>query len=205
VRHSISPCNHAAQGLSFERSTLRPGPAHPGLTRAGMPIYHRGGPLDFLAGSEWHCAAGAGRGAAQGGAPQRDTMKILIVDSDRRLVDSIDCRFREAHCEVHYASDGAAGLQAALQNEFDLIVLDWTLPEKDGLGVLKKLRRQQNWTPVLMLTAEDAITDVVLSLDSGANSCVAVPFEFPVLLARMKALVRRNSWGCAPEQGQAAP
>jgi DNA-binding response OmpR family regulator len=132
------------------------------------------------------------------------TVKILIIDSDQDIADSIDCEFKKAHYEVQYASDGATGLQNALEERFDLIVLDWTVPQKDGLNVLKKLRRKKNWTPVLMLTAEDALTDVILSLDSGANSCVTVPFEVPVLLARMKALVRRSSWDREQELSRVA-
>ena len=121
-------------------------------------------------------------------------VKILMVDGDRGLADSINCEFKEALCEVQYAPDGAAGLKSALENRYDLIVLDWTLPERDGLRVLKILRTRKNWTPVLMLTAEDCVSDVILSLDNGANSCVAIPFEIPVLLARMKALIRRSRW-----------
>jgi two-component system, OmpR family, manganese sensing response regulator len=132
-------------------------------------------------------------------------MKILIVESDRGLAASLDCDSREAHYEVRYVPDSAAGLQVALQEEFDLIVLDWSLPEKDGLGVLKKLRRQQNWTPVLMLTAGGSLPDVIVSLDSGANSCVTVPCEIPVLLARMKALIRRSKWDRIPDQSPALP
>jgi len=131
-------------------------------------------------------------------------MKILIIDSDQDIADSIDCEFKKAHYEVHYAADGATGLTNALEEQFDLIVLDWTLPKKDGLSVLKKLRRKKNWTPVLMLTGEDSLTDVILSLDAGANSCVTVPFEVPVLLARMKALMRRSSWDREQELSRVA-
>ena len=132
-------------------------------------------------------------------------MKVLIIDSDKELADLIDMEFKKAHYEVRYASDGEAGLKFAMENQFDLIVLDWTLPKKDGMGVLKKLRKRKNWTPILMLTAEDSITDVVQSLDSGANSCVTVPFELPVLLARMKALIRRSKWDRGVEPSDALP
>jgi DNA-binding response OmpR family regulator len=121
-------------------------------------------------------------------------MKILIIDSDQELADSIDCHFKKEHYQVHYAADGASGLRIALEDPFDLIVVDWTLPKRDGLSILKKLRKKKNWTPVLMLTAEDSLTDVIMSLDSGANSCLTAPFEIPVLLARMKALIRRSHW-----------
>ena len=120
-------------------------------------------------------------------------MKILMVDGDRTLADAVKCRFGEALYEVHYASGCETGLRQARGNRFDLIVLDWTLPEREGLTILKILRKWENWTPVLMLTAEDAVTDVILSLDCGADSCLALPFEIPVLMARMKALMRRNS------------
>jgi DNA-binding response OmpR family regulator len=132
-------------------------------------------------------------------------MKILIINSYQGLADCMNRGFGEAACEVLYATDDASGLSAAMENRFDLIVLDWTLPGKGGLGVLKKLRNLGNWTPVLMLTAEESVKDVVMSLDCGANTCVTVPFETPVLLARMKAVLRRSSWDRGGELSPAAP
>ena len=121
-------------------------------------------------------------------------MKILIVDNDKKLLNSVKCEFKDARYEVHYAADGDEGLKFALEKHFDLIVLDWRLPQKDGLSVLKELREQKILTPILMLTVEDSVQDMVRSLDSGANSCVNEPFAIPVIIARMKALIRRSRW-----------
>ena len=121
-------------------------------------------------------------------------MKVLMIDTDRELPDRINYGFQEELFEVRHVFGAAAGLRMAMEHEFDLIVLDWALPEQGGLSVLNKLRNYENRTPVLMLTAEDCLVDVVQSLESGANSCLPRPFEMPVLIARMKALVRRSKW-----------
>jgi DNA-binding response OmpR family regulator len=132
-------------------------------------------------------------------------MKVLMIDTDTELPDRINYGFLEELFEVRHAFGAIAGLRMAMEHEFDLVVLDWTLPEKGGLSVLKKLRNYENRTPILMLTAEDCLSDVLQSLESGANSCLPRPFEMPVLIARMKALVRRSNWDrgvqMTPESG----
>ncbi|OGU11779.1 MAG: hypothetical protein A2075_09590 [Geobacteraceae bacterium GWC2_58_44] len=124
-------------------------------------------------------------------------MRILLADSDRKLADSIDGELEQAL--VQYAADGEVGLKFALEKRFDLIVLDWALPVKDGLSVLKELREQKILTPVLMLTDEDSVKDAVQSLDCGANDCVAKPLGTHVLVARMNALIRRSKWDQSTE------
>jgi len=124
-------------------------------------------------------------------------LKILLVDADRTLADSINGELE--HTLVIYAPDGEVGLKIALEKQFDLIVLNWALPEKDGLSVLKELREQKILSPILMLIAEDALKDVIMSLDSGANDCVSKPFEMHVLIARIKALIRRSTWDLCAE------
>ena len=124
-------------------------------------------------------------------------MNILVVDNDKMLADSITCEL--GHALVRYAADGEVGLEIATEKQFDLIVLDWALPKKDGLGVLKELREQKILTPILMLTSGDSVKNIVRSLDSGANDCVTKPFEMHVLLARMKALIRRSKWDLCAE------
>jgi DNA-binding response OmpR family regulator len=124
-------------------------------------------------------------------------VKILLVDNDKTLADSINREFAQA--KVHYAADGDEGLTIALEKQFDIIVLDWALPKKDGLSLLKELRKNKILTPVLMLTAEDAVKDVIQSLNSGANDCLNKPSEIYVLIARMKALIRRSRWDLCEE------
>ncbi len=124
-------------------------------------------------------------------------MKILVMDNDKQVADAISCELEEVL--VRYAADGEVGLKIAQERRFDLIVIDWALPKKDGLSVLKELRELKVMTPVLMLTAEDFVKAVVISLDSGANDCVTKPFEIHVLMARMKALIRRSKWDSCAE------
>jgi DNA-binding response OmpR family regulator len=119
------------------------------------------------------------------------------MDSDQRLAKLINGEFRSA--VVHYVADGEEGLKIAMEAQFDLIVMDCTLSKKDGLSVLQELRGQKILTPVLMVTAENSVKNIVHSLDSGANDCVIKPFEIHVLVARMKALLRRSKWDLCAE------
>ena len=119
-------------------------------------------------------------------------MKILIVVNDKVLASSIPLELEKAGNEVQCVTDGEAGLKSALEQLFDLIVLDWALPKKDGLSVLKELRERENITPIIILTAEGSVADIVVSLDSGANTCVTKPFDMRVLIAKMNVLIRRS-------------
>ena len=119
-------------------------------------------------------------------------MKILIVEDEKKIANFIKRGLEEEHYEVFTASDGEDGLRLAFEKTFDLIVLDWMLPKKDGLSVLKDLREKKNMTPVLMLTAKDAVEDIVVGLDSGSDDYLSKPFAFPELLARVRALGRRS-------------
>lgn len=126
-------------------------------------------------------------------------MKIIILHSDNKLADAITNELGKAQYEVHYAADGEVGLKIALTRQFDLIVMEWMLPKSDGLTALKKLRQQKIWTPILIVTADNSVRDIVQSLDSGANDCVTAPFDIYVLIARMKALIRRSKWDLCAE------
>ena len=119
-------------------------------------------------------------------------MRILIVEDEKKIANFIKRGLEEEQYEVQTAADGEEGLRLALEKSFDLIVLDWMLPKKDGLSVLKDLRGKKNMTPVLMLTAKDTIEDIVAGLDSGSDDYLTKPFAFPELLARVRALVRRS-------------
>jgi DNA-binding response OmpR family regulator len=126
-------------------------------------------------------------------------MKILILHSDKKLAEAIIDGLGEAQYEVHYTADSEVGIGIALTRQFDLIVMEWMLHKSDGLIILKKLRQQKVWTPILIVTADNSVQDVVQSLDSGANDCVTEPFDIYVLLARMKALIRRSKWDLCAE------
>jgi DNA-binding response OmpR family regulator len=89
------------------------------------------------------------------------------------------------------ASEGRAGLELAANYQFDVIILDWMLPGMDGLEVSRRLRKDGNTTPILMLTARDAVPDIVKGLDSGTDDFLTKPFSFAELLARIRALGRR--------------
>jgi DNA-binding response OmpR family regulator len=119
-------------------------------------------------------------------------MRILIVEDEKKIANFIQRGLQEEHYEVHIAADGEEGLRLALEKRFDLVVLDWTLPKKDGLSVLRDLRENKNITPVLMLTAKDSVEDIVAGLDSGSDDYLTKPFAFSELLARGRALVRRS-------------
>lgn len=94
---------------------------------------------------------------------------------------------------VDLAEDGEDGLFLAETNPYDLIVLDWMLPKQNGVAVCQALRRKGNATPILMLTAKGSVSDRVTGLDSGADDYLTKPFAFDELLARLRALLRRNS------------
>lgn len=119
-------------------------------------------------------------------------MRILVVDDEKKILNFIKRGLEEEGYEVLTAADGEEGLRLALEKTVDLIVLDWMLPKKDGLKVLKDLREKKNMTPVLMLSAQDSVDDIVAGLESGSDDYLTKPFAFPELLARVKALVRRS-------------
>jgi len=119
-------------------------------------------------------------------------MRVLVVEDEKTVANIIRLGLEAERCEVRIAADGEAALKLALENQFDLILLDWMLPNKDGLSVVKDLRIQKNITPVLMLTARDSTADIVAALDAGSDDYLCKPFTFTVLLSRMRALVRRS-------------
>jgi DNA-binding response OmpR family regulator len=120
-------------------------------------------------------------------------MRVLVVEDEKNVANIIRLGLEAERCEVRTAADGEEGLRLALENSFDLILLDWMLPRKDGLCVVMDLRGQKNFTPVLMLTAKDSFEDIIAGLDSGCDDYLCKPFTFAVLLSRMRALVRRSA------------
>jgi DNA-binding response OmpR family regulator len=118
--------------------------------------------------------------------------RLLIVEDERKLLQGLERRLRREGYEVLAAASGEEGLRHALEQSFDGIVLDWMLPGRDGLQVLSELRRAGKLLPVLILTARDAIDDRVNGLDAGADDYLIKPFAFAELLARLRALLRRE-------------
>jgi DNA-binding response OmpR family regulator len=122
--------------------------------------------------------------------------RVLVVEDEPRVRRSLEEGLRGSGLEVEAAATGEEGARLAARRGFDCIVLDWMLPDRDGLEMLTGLRQAGDLTPVLLLTARDAIDDRVLGLDSGADDYLVKPFAFAELLARIRVLLRRGR----PEQ-----
>jgi len=126
-------------------------------------------------------------------------MRILVVDDDRRLCAIIKRGLMEEAYAVDLAYDGEEGEYLAEVNPYDLIILDIMLPNKDGIEVCQELRAKKINTPILMLTAKDTVEDRVTGLDTGADDYLVKPFAFSELLARVRALLRREGISKSPE------
>jgi DNA-binding response OmpR family regulator len=126
-------------------------------------------------------------------------MRILVVDDDRRLCSVIKRGLLEETYAVDIAYDGEEGEYMAEVNPYDLIILDIMMPKKDGIEMCKELRSKRINTPILMLTAKDAVEDRVRGLDAGADDYMVKPFSFNELLARVRALLRREAITKSPE------
>lgn len=120
-------------------------------------------------------------------------MKVLLVEDERRLADVVKEGLVAEGFVVDVVSDGVTGLWAATENAYDVIVLDIMLPGQNGYDVLKHLRERKVWTPVLMLTAKDGEYDQTDAFDLGADDYLTKPFNFMILVARLRALVRRGA------------
>lgn len=120
-------------------------------------------------------------------------MRILVVEDEQKVASFIQKGLQEEGYAVDLALDGEEGLAMALDGVHDLVVLDIMLPKRDGLVVLGELRQRRIQTPVLLLTARDAVADRVTGLDTGADDYLVKPFAFDELLARIRALLRRRS------------
>ena len=120
-------------------------------------------------------------------------MRVLIVDDEMRLAESIRRYLTVEGFTADVAHDGQAGLCAASQTPYDVMILDIMLPRLNGYEVVRQLRERDVWTPVLMLTAKDGEYDQTDAFDLGADDYLTKPFSFPVLVARLRALVRRGA------------
>ena len=118
-------------------------------------------------------------------------MRLLVIEDNRILCKSISSNLKDEGYDVDYCFDGAIGLDYAMYHSYDLILLDRMLPSLDGTSLLKEIRSKGIATPVIMVTALDAIDDKVTGLDAGADDYLTKPFSMQELLARIRALSRR--------------
>jgi DNA-binding response OmpR family regulator len=119
-------------------------------------------------------------------------VRLLLVEDEKRLTDLLAGGLAGEGFAVDVAHDGRDGLWMATENDYDVIVLDVMLPRMNGYAVCGKLRVAEIWTPILMLTAKDGEHDEAEALDTGADDYLSKPFSYLVLLARLRALVRRG-------------
>ena len=120
-------------------------------------------------------------------------MRILIVEDEKKMAAVLKRGLEADNHRVSLAFDGRSGLELASTVEFDVVVLDLMLPVIDGFEVARRLRKNDNQTPILMLTARDAVPDIVKGLDVGADDYLTKPFAFEVFLARLRSVARRGS------------
>jgi len=125
-------------------------------------------------------------------------MRALIIEDDRTIADFVGRGLRESGFAVDHAADGDEGLEAALQQPYDVAIVDLMLPKRDGLAVIDTLRRRGLTTPVLILSARRSVDDRVRGLQAGGDDYLTKPFAFAELLARVQALVRRASLSPEP-------
>lgn len=119
-------------------------------------------------------------------------MRILIVEDDPSIHRIISRRLKEEGYAVDDCYDGEEGVDYSMATAYDCVILDWMLPKKDGISVLREIRQSGNSVPVLMLTAKDTISNRVDGLDAGADDYLTKPFAYDELSARVRALLRRN-------------
>jgi DNA-binding response OmpR family regulator len=119
-------------------------------------------------------------------------MRVLLIEDDRKAAKLVAKGLQEEGFVVDVALTGEEGEEQATVNEYDVIVLDWLLPGKDGIAVCRALRGRDVSTPILMLTARDSLADRVSGLSTGADDYLTKPFGFAELVARLRALLRRS-------------
>src|SRR5262249_28128320 len=126
---------------------------------------------------------------------QAMSSRILVVEDEPAMADFLVRGLREEGFTVEHAVDGEDGWHALQTQSWDVVLLDWRLPGPDGLTLLRRFRQVNDTTPVLFLTARDAIPDRVRGLDSGADDYLCKPFAFDELLARVRVMGRRRDRG----------
>ena len=125
-------------------------------------------------------------------------MRLLVVEDDEILGDGLVAGLKIEGYGVDWLTNGRLANEALKTHNYDLVVLDWNLPEMDGMSILKGLRSRKDETPVMILTAKDTIPDRVMGLDSGADDFVIKPFELDEVCARLRAMARRKEGRSIP-------
>jgi two-component system OmpR family response regulator len=125
-------------------------------------------------------------------------MRILVVEDDKKIASFVVKGLKEAGFAVDRAENGDDGLNFALSSAYDAAILDIMLPRRDGLSVVEELRRKKVFTPVIILSAKRAVDDRIKGLQAGGDDYLTKPFSFAELLARVQALLRRNSQATEP-------
>jgi DNA-binding response OmpR family regulator len=120
-------------------------------------------------------------------------MKLLVVEDEPKVASFLKQGLEEQNHEITLCNDGKNAIKLAQENQYDVIILDIMIPQMDGLEVAKELRHEGNKTPILILTALGSTDEKVLGLDAGADDYLVKPFEFKELLARLRALSKRNA------------
>jgi two-component system, OmpR family, response regulator len=124
-------------------------------------------------------------------------MKVLVVEDDARIASAVKRGLDAEGFSVQVSFNGRDGLWRATEQHYDLLIVDLMLPGHDGFEICRVLREQGNWTPILVLTARDSEVDETRALETGADDYLVKPFAFPILVAHVRALLRRTS-GTAP-------
>ncbi len=119
--------------------------------------------------------------------------RLLIVEDSSDLSSLLGLHLRELDCQVEFANTGQTGLDAVMNRQFDLVILDLNLPDVSGLDICRKMRARKNFTQVLMLTSRAAEADRVLGLEVGADHYVTKPFSMQELIARVRSILRRTN------------
>jgi len=125
-------------------------------------------------------------------------MRVLLVEDDRMIGAAVQQALSDAAYAVDWTTDGEQALAAALAQAYDLVLLDLGLPRRDGIDVLRQLRARDARVPILIVTARDEVEDRIAGLDLGADDYVLKPFDVQELLARMRAVVRRQGGSASP-------
>ncbi|HEV2862223.1 MAG TPA: response regulator transcription factor [Pyrinomonadaceae bacterium] len=132
-------------------------------------------------------------------------LNLLVIEDDEQILEAISEYFSRAGYTVQTAGDGLSGVQSALNDRPDAIVLDLMLPKMDGLAVCRELREKTPYIPILMLTAKDDVVDKVLGLEMGADDYITKPFSLRELEARIKSVMRRVRAAAHTETNEDAP
>jgi DNA-binding response OmpR family regulator len=125
-------------------------------------------------------------------------MRVLLVEDDGMIAQGLQTALRQAAFAVDWTSDGKSASGALQANVYDLVLLDLGLPQRDGLDVLRELRRRGNSTPVIILTARDDIQSRIAGLDAGADDYIVKPFDLDEVMARMRSVLRRAAGRADP-------